>query len=69
MFRISVVHYREMVLCEESTAVGLLKKEHELSAKQLNILIVKKPVHNTLIHRYIFFPCMASNFVKFHFNS
>lgn len=50
VFRFSVVHYREMVLCTESSATGLLKKQHEITSKELDVLIVKKPVHNTLIH-------------------
>lgn len=50
VYRFSVIHYREMVLYKESTATGRLKQEHELAAKQLELNIVKKPHHNSLIH-------------------
>ncbi|XP_065675999.1 nucleolar protein 6-like [Hydra vulgaris] len=50
VFRISVVNYREMVLYQENLNVGsLLKKECGLAAHQLDIIIVKKPLHNSLI--------------------
>jgi len=50
VFRLHVVHYREMVLYRESQALGALKKEHEARADMLDIMIVKKPVHTSLIH-------------------
>jgi len=49
IFRLSVGHYREMVLCHESDAISMIKKEHSLSAANLDIMIVKKPLHNSLI--------------------
>ena len=50
VFRLYVGHYREMVLCNESDASGVLKKEHEFNGINLDIMIVKKPLHTSLIH-------------------
>ena len=44
VFRLHIGHYREMVLCRESEAVGPLKKEHERRAALLDVDIVNKPL-------------------------
>lgn len=50
VFRLVVVHYREMVLYKESEVNGVLKKEYEERGMYLDCLIVKKPLHTSLIH-------------------
>ena len=53
VFRLRVVHYREMVLYREAASLATsaaLKKEHEVSADALDVLIVKRPLHTSLIH-------------------
>eukprot|EP00111_Clytia_hemisphaerica_P000734 TCONS_00002157-protein len=50
VFRLSVIHYREMVLHKENVALGKSKTSHDIQAKKLEMEIVKKPLHNSLIH-------------------
>ena len=51
VFRLSVVHYREMVLYKETvTTTTTLKREFELAGKHMDTFIVKKPLHTSLIH-------------------
>ena len=41
-----------MVLYKETVTTGMLKKEYESSAKMLDLEIVKRPLHTSLIHGY-----------------
>ena len=66
VFRLSVVHYREMVLYKETVTTGMLKKDYESSAKMLDIEIVKRPLHTSLIHGYEV--CRISCFHFFQLN-
>jgi len=50
VFRFVVVHYREMMLHKECEGNSVILKQHEEQVKELDIIIVKKPVHTTLIH-------------------
>eukprot|EP00112_Aurelia_sp_Birch-Aquarium-sp1_P004342 Seg149.9 transcript_id=Seg149.9/GoldUCD/mRNA.D3Y31 product="Nucleolar protein 6" protein_id=Seg149.9/GoldUCD/D3Y31 len=50
VFRIRIFHQREINLCKQSKDSGILRKELEQMAKSLDIDMVKKPLHTTLIH-------------------
>lgn len=55
-----------MVLYKETVTTGMLKKEYESSAKMLDIEIVKRPLHTSLIHGYEV--CRISCFHFFQLN-
>ena len=50
LFRLMIADFREMLLCRDSLETGAIKRAFEQKAKELDILINKRTVHNNLIH-------------------